>query len=147
MLSMSPKTRVLTLKLDEDILAEFSAATTILRARSMAAQLHTFVVGQINKAREMVDAAEFQRLVQEHRQQTEERSKFRSEVRQRSLAYRDSQGNPHEIEFGEVVASLEPTGTKEAPVTDGVRVAAKGSKMPAAKTKSEEQPQKKQRRA
>lgn len=75
---MPEKTRLLTLKVDSLTLAEFAAAATIFRARSVSSFLHQYVVGQINEARKMVPPEEFERLVEEHMRATEARSKLRS---------------------------------------------------------------------
>lgn len=82
---MADKVHLLTLKTDADTLAEFAAATTILRARSMSSHLHQFVVQQINEAKKMVEPKVFAELVAKHKRETEQRSKFRSNVRKRSL--------------------------------------------------------------
>lgn len=79
------KKRLITLKVDADTLAEFAAAASVFRARSVSSFLHQYVVGQINEARKMVSDDAWQKLVADHKRATEERSKLRAAVHKRSL--------------------------------------------------------------
>lgn len=130
---MAPKTRLLTLKLDEETLAEFAAAASIKRARSMSAHLHNFVVAEINEARQMVTSSEFQKLVDEHRKATDERSKFRADLAKR----------------GKVAATITPNN--EQSLRDEVTKDIQGIPVPTTGKKirmgNVQQPQSKQRKA
>lgn len=61
------KSKTLTLKLDLNTLAEFAVASQIKRARSVSSFLHEYVVKQINEARQLVPAEEFERRVEDQK--------------------------------------------------------------------------------
>lgn len=72
--STMPKKRTLTTQLDEDLYAEFSAATLILRARSISTLVHSFVIETIRRAKAQVSEEEFVRIAQEQKEEIERRS-------------------------------------------------------------------------
>lgn len=100
---MAEKSKTLTLKLDLDTLAEFSVSAHIHRARSVSSFLHEYVVRQINEARRMIPAEEFDRRVAEQKAAIEARSAVKQKERVRTLA------NKHDV-------TARPTGMR---LTDG----------------------------
>lgn len=77
--------KLLTLEVDLDTLAEFSAARIIFGAKSNASLLHQQVVTKIREAKSLVSKEEFEEKVDQQKTEIAERSKRKSLERQKSL--------------------------------------------------------------
>ena len=80
-----PKRKLLTLELDIDTLAEFSAAAEVFGARSKSTFLNQYVVQKIREARQTVSKEEFEALVKKQKKQILQRSEQKSLERRASI--------------------------------------------------------------
>lgn len=81
-----PNIKLLTLEVDLDTLAEFSAAAEIFGARSKSTFMNQYVVQKIREAKEMVSKEEFSEKFSKHLKKIKERSKRKSRERINSQA-------------------------------------------------------------
>lgn len=79
-------TKLLTLELDLETLAEFSAAAEVFGARSKATFLNQYVVQKIREAKQTVSNDEFAAVYAKHLEAIQQRSERKSKERKMSVA-------------------------------------------------------------
>lgn len=67
--------RLLSVKVNEEMYAEFSAACLVLRYRTMSAAVHQFAVQKIREAQAAVGEEQFRTVVEQVREDIEKRSR------------------------------------------------------------------------
>lgn len=70
--------KLITLEVDLETLAGFSAAVEVFGTKSYAGILHPYVVQKIREAKSLVSKEEFEKLVQKKTNEIQERSKIKS---------------------------------------------------------------------
>lgn len=79
-------TKLLTLELDLETLAEFSAACEVFGARSKSTFLNQYVVQKIREAKQTVSRDEFSKIFDKQMQEIQERSERKSLERKKASA-------------------------------------------------------------
>ena len=82
---MAKDTKTLTTRFDAQTWAEFSAAVEVLGFRSINSLVHQLVMTKIREAKDAVDAAEFQQIVEDQKKQIQKRSKLKTRERQEMI--------------------------------------------------------------